>query len=295
MFKRKSKLPYLPYGRVSSWIMFAALVKLIALSSNAIAQSGTLPSSIQNTPSSANTTTLAIAQQSEGTKPSSPSHTDPIGSPFPVPWKWVWTNQAQAKPGSQPFNRYYRSRSLVSPDSRFAAYSQITMQVQPEFTESRISSEIIIENLKTGELQKFSASAHLSRNFLSGIGTVDEPGVIAILIPVAWSKTSDRLLVRQFESLFGSDVATDYALTWNTKQKQLHAFAPTAVDYDTAVLLGWSQAHPEKVLFQTSILGQATTSLWQVDLQGESIAAPRDHALIFGRTIDQGAGPRAYR
>lgn len=290
MFKQSFNLLFLS-SKGLIWIALTTLIEL-TFSNSAIAELKTINAAYD--PKSVGISNhLAGAQKAAVVEASSHS-VDPIGSPFPVPWDWVWANQVQAKPGTQPFVRYYRSRSLISPNGQYSAYAKIQMQVQPEFTQTRISSELVIENLKTGDFQQVVSSPHLTRSS-SGIGTKDEPGLIAILLPIAWSQTSDRVLVRQFESLFGSDVATDYALIWNVQLKQLQTFAPTAIDYDTAVLLGWSQTHPEQVLFHTSILGQATTSLWRVTTQGQTIAAPGDQALIFGQTIDHNSEPRAYQ
>lgn len=149
---------------------------------------------------------------------------------------------------------YYRSPSLVSPDGMYAAYSHIQMQSQPELYRSRVSSVMFVENLQTGELQVINATSPLADNPLV---LMEVPGVISILTPVGWSKTSDRLLARQFEGLFSSSDASDFAVIWNRQQNRTSTVAPSQIAYnhDISILLGWSQVDPNQVLFRAGNLG----------------------------------------
>jgi hypothetical protein len=224
---------------------------------------------------------------------------DPLNSPYPVPWNWVLATLAEMSRSNTSILRYYRSQSLISPDGEYAAYSRIQMQGSPQFTQSRVSSVLFLENLRTGDLQTITASSPLADNpFGNGnLTPVEvEAGGIAILIPVAWSETGDRILAREFESLFGSDIASDYAVVWDRQQNRTYTVAPTRVQYTNAVLLGWSQTHPGRVLFQAGNLGDTQTMLWAVDFSGSTTAAIEDQPVAFGRVSNNiWAGPQAHR
>lgn len=92
-----------------------------------------------------------------------PEQLDPLGSPHPIPWNWVMTTYADVRLQRAGL-RYYRSPSLVSPDGKYAAYSRMQMQVQPELYRSRLSSVIFVENLQIGELQVINANSPLADN-----------------------------------------------------------------------------------------------------------------------------------
>jgi hypothetical protein len=220
---------------------------------------------------------------------------DPLNSPHPVPWNWVLAN-LQPKPGQQSVVRYYRSQSLRSPDGEYAAYSRIQMQVSANFTQSRVSSVLFLENLRTGNLQTITASSPLSETLFPATSEPPPPGAIAILIPVSWSADGERILAREFESLFGSDVASDYAVIWHCRQGQTYTIAPTRVSYSHAVLLGWSQSQPERVLFRAGQIGEEHWPLWTVDRSGLTTAAPGDQPMIYGEVMTHlWAGPQAHR
>ncbi|HEY9659083.1 MAG TPA: hypothetical protein V6C65_11570, partial [Allocoleopsis sp.] len=84
---------------------------------------------------------------------------DPLNSPYPVPWNWVMATQDESDLSSNPRTRFYRTQALISPDGQYAAYSRIQMRVEPEFTRSRVSSVLFIENLKTRDLQTIAATS----------------------------------------------------------------------------------------------------------------------------------------
>lgn len=190
--------------------------------------------------------------------------------------------------------RYYRSPSLVSPDGQFAAYSRIQMQRSTDFTQSRVVSILFLENLTTGDLQTIAAESPFSDNPFAD-GTNQTAGTIAILIPVAWSEASDRVLAREFESIFGSDIASDFAVIWERQSNRVHTIAPTCVSYSNAVLLGWSQTHPNCALFRAGNMGDENWRLYLVDVDGQTKQTAEDQPVTFGQTVSSvWAGPQAY-
>jgi len=220
---------------------------------------------------------------------------DPLDSPHPVPWNWVMANIAEVTASNHPSLRYYRSQALMSPDGQYAAYSRIQMQVQPEFFRSRVSSVLFLENLRTGDLRAITAAAPLSDHPFMTTRDDDMSGTVAILIPVAWSETGDRILSREFESLFGSDLASDYAVVWDRRLDRTSTVAPTRIQYTNAVLLGWSQSYPDRILFRAGNIGEEQWPLWTVDLSGQTITAPEDRPQVFGHTVSSiWTGPQAY-
>lgn len=218
---------------------------------------------------------------------------DPLGSPHPVPWNWVMTTQADDNSKHSFGLHYYRSPSLISPDGRYAAYSRIQMRSQPELYRSRVSSVMFVENLQTGDLQVINATSPLADNRLIS-------GTISILTPVSWSKLSDRLLARQFEGLFSSSDASDFAVIWNRQQNRTSTVAPsqTKYNYEISMLLGWSKINPYQVLFRAGNLGDQQWPLWAVADNGQTVAATNvDQAIVFGKHLKPvWSGPQvAYR
>lgn len=218
---------------------------------------------------------------------------DPLNSPHPVPWNWVLATLDDTLSNQYPEEHaleataslhYYRSQSLLSPDSRYAAYSRIQMHVYPEFYRSQVNSVLFLENLETGDLQAVTPTSPLADNPFLSNETVSG-GKISIVIPISWSKEGDRLLARVFESLFGSDFASDYAVIVDRTFNQIITIAPTAISYTTAVLLGWSTIHPGRALFQAGNLGEAEWHLWSVDATGQTTLAAGDRPAVFGQTV----------
>ncbi len=220
---------------------------------------------------------------------------DPLDSPHPVPWNWVLATQAQVSVKGGSGVRYYRSRSLVSPDGQYAAYSRIQLDVQPELYRSRVTSVMFLENLKTKELRVITASSPLAEHQFSKNPEASKPGTIAILIPVSWSPGGDRLLARQFEGLFSTSDASDYAVVWDRQSNSTSTITPGDVQYSNAVLLGWSQTNPSQVLFRAGELGDEKPPLWAVNLKGQTVAALEDKPLIVGQLVNYlWAGPQAH-
>jgi len=221
---------------------------------------------------------------------------DPLNSPYPIPWNWITATLAESDSSMTPYLRYYRTSALVSPDGQYAAYSRIQMQVMPEWVYSRVHSVLFIENLQTGDLQTIMATSPFANNPFAFEAEAPQVGAIAILIPVAWSESGDRILAREFESLFGTDIASDYAVIWEKQGNRVRTIAPTGIQYTNAILMGWSRAQPNHVLFQTGNLGDERWQFWTVDFTGQTLAAgEHDQPLTFGQPMDNlWTGPQAY-
>jgi hypothetical protein len=227
--------------------------------------------------------------------PPSSVQVDPLNSPYPVPWNWVMATLSDRQSSSMSRSRYYRSQSLISPDGEYAAYSRIQVQLSPEFTQSQVASVLFLENLKTRDLQTIAASSPFANHPFAPSNIHDYAGTIAILIPIAWSQSGDRILAREFESVFGSDIASDFAVVWDRRLNQTYTIAPTQVHYSNAVLLGWSQSHPDQVLFRAGMLGNDPWPLYAVDLRGQTASANQDQPVAFGQIANSlWTGPQAY-
>ena len=214
---------------------------------------------------------------------------DPLNSPHPIPWNWILATQQAAIATAT--EQYYRSQSLRSPDGDYAAYSRIHSQLQPQFTESQISSILFVEHLAVGGLQTLTSAAPLAATF-QGQAEAPPPGAISITIPIAWSADSQWLLARSFESLFGTDLASDYALVWNRSQGQSWTIAPSRLKYDHAVLLGWSEHYPGQVLFRVYAM-DGDPLVVRVALDGDTLAAGADQAQVHGQAVNHvWAGPQ---
>ncbi|HEY9636166.1 MAG TPA: hypothetical protein V6D14_22360 [Coleofasciculaceae cyanobacterium] len=220
---------------------------------------------------------------------------DPLDSPHPIPWNWVLTTQAELSASERAETRYYRSQSLISPDGEYAAYSRIQLQGQPEMYLSRITSVMFVENLRTGDLRTITPSSPLADNPLMGNVEADMPGAIAVLIPVSWSKSSDRLLARQLEGMLSTSDASDFAVIWDRKQNHTLTLAPRHIEYCYAVLLGWSQTHPDQILFRAGEWGDEHPPVWTVDLKGQTTRALADEPTVYGQVLNQvWAGPQVH-
>lgn len=219
---------------------------------------------------------------------------DPLDSPHPIPWSWVLATHAQISASNSCEVRYYRSQSLISPDGQYAAYSRIQMEGHPELYKSCVTSVMFVENLETGDLRTITASSPLADNPLLETEEIDRTGAIAILIPVSWSKSGERILARQFEGMFCTSEASDYAVIWDRRQNRTATLAPNTVQYDYAVLLGWSQANSDQVLFRAGEFGNEHWPTWAVDMNGKTSLAHEDEPIIYGQVMNQvWAGPQA--
>lgn len=287
--------------RQSSYLLIAAfllsalelLIPILQGSGSALADSESLsvpePSAPSQPPSNPSVPDPAIMTQQS-------IQLDPLNSPYPIPWNWVLATQAEVSSGITPKLRYYRTQALISPNGQYAAYSRIQMQVMSEFTSSRVNSVLFVENLRTGDLQTVVASSPFADNPFSADSEPQRAGTIAILIPVAWSASGDRILAREFESLFGTDLASDFAVVWDRQLNRIRTIAPTGVQYSNAILLGWSRSNPERVLFRAGNMGDENWGTWAVDFGGQTVAAAEDQPVTFGQIVTNvWAGPQAHR
>lgn len=221
---------------------------------------------------------------------------DPLDSPHPIPWNWVLATQDELSASQRSETRCYRSQSLVSPDGQYAAYSRIQMQGQPEMYRSRITSMMFVENLQTRDLRTITPSSPLASNPLVSNQEADMEGAIAIIIPVSWSKSGDRLLARQFEGILSTSEASDYAVIWDRQQNRTTTLVPGRIQYSSAVLLGWSQIHRDRVLFRAGEMGDEYWPVWSVDFSGETALTREEEPIVYGQVVNQvWTGPQAHR
>jgi len=219
---------------------------------------------------------------------------DPLDSPHPIPWNWVLTTHTEFSASGHSGVRYYRSPSLVSPDGLYAAYTRLQMDGEPELYKSRVTSVLFVENLQTGDLHTVTAASPLSDSPLTANEDAEMPGTISMLIPVSWSKLSDRLLSRQFEGLFCTGDASDFAVIWDRNQNRTTTLAPERIEYSYAVLLGWSQTQPDHVLFRAGEMGDEHPPVWAVGLNNQTTLAQEEEPMIYGQLVNQvWAGPQA--
>ncbi len=202
---------------------------------------------------------------------------DPLNSPHPVPWEWILNSYSEfiSEGGSQ--LRYYRSDSILSPDGKYAAYSRIKLKLDSELFLSRCDSTIFIENLETGDLKKIPSESLGDRSE----PTAERPGEIAILMPISWSETGDRLLSRLFAGYFSTTDVSDWGVIWDKNSDGIVTLSPDPDSHTHAVLLGWSQNNPEQILFRAGILGQEIWGIWSVQIDGKSILANGDRAIVY--------------
>ncbi|MDX2228098.1 MAG: hypothetical protein NW220_00580 [Leptolyngbyaceae cyanobacterium bins.349] len=209
---------------------------------------------------------------------------DPLDSPHPIPWNWVLATLSASHSSHLAGTYYYRTQSLISPDQVYAAYSRIQMQVSLDYFGSSVTSVLFLENLQTGDLQAITPTSPLADNpFLNTGG--DLQGRISIVMPVSWSQSGDRLLAREFESILGSDIASDYAVVVDRQRNRVHTVAPTRIRYTNAVLLGWSHLHPSRVLFRAGMMGDEHWQQWSVDTAGHTTLARGDRPILFGQVV----------
>lgn len=220
---------------------------------------------------------------------------DPLNSPHPVPWEWVLTTHEEVSAATEQGIRYYRSPALISPDGLYAAYSRIQFQIESELYRSRVSSVLFLENLETGDLRVISGQSPFVQGMLRSPDRRLNPGAITMLMPVSWTEDSSQVLAREFEGWFSSSDLSDYALIWDREENATYTLAPTQAGYTTAVLLGWSQNHPDQILFRAGTIGEEPWPLLAVTLQGETYLATEDQPLVIGQKKPSfWAGPQAH-
>ncbi|MBW4631297.1 MAG: hypothetical protein KME30_05155 [Iphinoe sp. HA4291-MV1] len=227
---------------------------------------------------------------------------DPVGSPHHIPWAWIQTTQDTLGSKGVSGVRYYRSMPVISPDGRYAMYSRVQLEVQPQMYNSRVTSVLFVEDRETKKLRVVSSTAPISDPLLKVkvSSQNDAQGTIAVLVPVSWSQKGDRFLARKFEGAMNTSDVTDYGVIWDREQNRSTSVTPSQEEYkhDIAVLLGWSQTHPDQLMFRAGELGDEEWSLVTVAYDGKTVAATSpDQPVIYGqRGKDVWAGPQvAYR
>ncbi|MEM6754865.1 MAG: hypothetical protein AAF630_18060, partial [Cyanobacteria bacterium P01_C01_bin.38] len=217
------------------------------------------------------------APVSEEPDPSELSQQDPIGSPYPLPWKWIMATQEAVSSNVGSGVRYYRSTPVISPDGRYSIYSRVKLEVKPQMHKSRVSSVLFVEDRKNNHLKVVASTSALIDPLLKAKemrGEAEIPGKIGVLVPVSWSENGERFLARKFEGLFNTAHATDQALIWNRQKNRSNTVAPSRKNHqhDIAVLLGWSKNAPDNVVFQAGEMGQETWPTITVANDGRTVA-----------------------
>ncbi len=223
---------------------------------------------------------------------------DPIGSPHPIPWKWITaTQEAIASKGGSGV-RHYRSVPVVSPDGKYAVYSRVQLEVKPEMYNSRVTSVLFVQDMQTKKLWVMASTTPVSDPLLK-VKTVkaasseetDTNGKIGVLVPVSWSEKGDRFLARKFEGLFNTGDSTDSAVIWDRQKNQANTVAPINQEADhekIAVLLGWSKSQPDHVLFRAGELGEENWPLMQVTSDGKTVTTiDNDQPITFGKKVTE--------
>ncbi|MEA5577318.1 hypothetical protein [Anabaena sp. UHCC 0451] len=215
---------------------------------------------------------------------------DPMGSPHPIPWKWIMITQEAIGGKGGSGVRHYRSIPVVSPDGRYAVYSRVQLEVKPEMHNSRVTSLLFIEDRQTKRLQVMAKTAAISDPLLNqsiSAHKTDTEGKIGVLVPISWSATGDRFLARKFVGIFNTADVTDHAVIWNRQENLTKTVAPTQNEDEhekIAILLGWSKKQPDHVLFRAGELGEENWPLVQVASDGKStnVTTDGDQPVTFG-------------
>lgn len=215
---------------------------------------------------------------------------DPINSPYPIPWKWIVMTQEAIGGQGRSGVRQYRSIPVVSPDGRYAVYSRVQLEVQPEMHNSQVSSLLFIEDRQTKRLNILAKTSDTFDLLLKNGKSTPEnnnQGKIGILVPVSWSEKGDQFLARKFVGTFNTADVTDNAVIWNRQQNTTTTVVPPQGEGEhekIAILLGWSKKQPNYVLFRSGELGEENWPLVQVSGDGKNInmSISDDQPITFG-------------
>ncbi|MEH2252379.1 hypothetical protein [Nostoc sp.] len=232
---------------------------------------------------------------------------DPIGSPHPIPWKWITATQEAIGSKGGSGVRHYRSIPVVSPDGKYAVYSRVQLEVKPQMYNSRVTSVLFVQDMQTKKLWVMASTTPVSDPLLkvkavkaASSEETDTNGKIGVLVPVSWSEKGDRFLARKFEGIFNTGDSTDSAVIWDRQKNHANTVAPAnEEDHEKiAVLLGWSKSQPDHVLFRAGELGEENWPLMQVANDGKTVTTTDDdQPITFGKKVTEiWAGPQvAYR
>ncbi|MBW4686475.1 MAG: hypothetical protein KME40_15560 [Komarekiella atlantica HA4396-MV6] len=232
--------------------------------------------------------------------------TDPIGSPHPIPWKWITATQETIGSKGGSGVRYYRSVPVVSPDGKYAVYSRVQLEVKPEMYNSRVTSVLFVQDMQTKKLWVMASTAPVSDPLLAVKAVLPEQsdtnGSIGVLVPVSWSEKGDRFLARKFKGVFNTGDATDHAVIWDRQKNHANTIAPAQEENEhekIAILLGWSKSQPDHVLFRAGEMGEENWPLVKVANDGKTVptTTDADQPITFGKKVTEvWAGPQvAYR
>lgn len=237
----------------------------------------------------------------EGKNESEMTQNDPIGSPHPIPWKWIMATQEAIGGRGISGVRYYRSLPVISPDGKYGIYSRVQMEVRPAMHNSRVKSVLFMEDRQTKKLRVMISTDKEIDPLLNKEASLseeaDNDGKIGVLVPVSWSEKGDRFLARKFVAIFNTADATDQAVIWNRQQNNISVVNPVQSEDDhekIAILLGWSKKQPNSVLFRAGELGEENWPLVQVANDGKTvdITAEEDQPITFGESAKIWADPQ---
>ncbi|MDZ8263592.1 hypothetical protein [Nostoc sp. ChiQUE01b] len=232
---------------------------------------------------------------------------DPIGSPHPIPWKWITATQEAIASNGGSGVRHYRSVPVISPDGKYAIYSRVQLEVKPQMYNSRVTSVMFVQDMHTKKLWVMASTTPVSDPLLKvkavkaeSSAETDPSGQIGVLVPVSWSEKGDRFLARKFEGIFNTGDSTDSAVIWDRQKNHANTVAPVSDEEHEkiAVLLGWSKKQPDHVLFRAGELGEENWPLMQVANDGKTLpTTDQDQPITFGKKVTEiWAGPQvAYR
>lgn len=221
--------------------------------------------------------------------------TDPIGSPHPIPWKWIVSTQEAIGSEGKTGVRYYRSLPVVSPDGKYAVYSRVQIEVKPEMYNTTVTSVLFVEERATKKLRVMASTTRVHDPLVKTQATSSEEtstdGKIGVLVPVSWSEKSDRFLARKFEGVFNTGDSTDQAVIWDRQKNQTNTVAPAKTEEDhekIAVLLGWSKNEPDHVLFKAGEMGEENWPLVKVAIDGKTgSTTDTDQPVTFGDKLTE--------
>ncbi|MBD2502518.1 hypothetical protein [Anabaena azotica] len=265
-------------------VILNAVSKAHSLVAGQVASSLMEPSTPNATPD------ISVEEPPEGVE-----QTDPIGSPHPIPWKWILATQQAIGGKSGSGTRYYRSLPVVSPDGKYAVYSRVQIEVKPEMHNTRVNSVLFVEDRETKKLRVLAATTMTTDPLLNKQEVSAEPaegdGKIGVLVPVSWSEKSDRFLARKFEGIFNTGDSTDQAVIWDRQKNQTNTVAPAQPEDNhekIAVLLGWSKNEPDHVIFRAGEMGEEEWPLVKVAIDGKTAATTeKDQPITYGNKLTQ--------
>ncbi len=293
----------------------AANVKSLRKEENSLSRKNSSPESLTATQvapilGESQSTTTKETPVVEPVDESQAEQIDPIGSPHPIPWKWITATQEAIGSKGGSGVRHYRSLPVVSPDGKYAVYSRVQLEVKPQMYNSRVTSVLFVQDMQTKKLWVMASTTPVSDPLLkvkAVKGTASEEsaetdpsGKIGVLVPVSWSEKGDRFLARKFEGIFNTGDSTDSAVIWDRQKNHANTVAPANEEEHEkiAVLLGWSKSQPDHVLFRAGELGEENWPLMQVANDGKTITTTDDdQPITFGKKVTElWAGPQvAYR